>query len=161
MEHRAAALVRGLALTPHPEGGHFREIFRSPHQVARDGDGERRSAVTAIHFLLAAGEFSRWHRLRADEIWVFLEGAGVRLHLFDGATGELREVRLGAPAEGGAALHAIPAGTWQAAEPAGPFGLVACLVAPGFEFRDESYMADDPGAQRRLRERSPELARLI
>lgn len=159
MEHRAAALVRSLALAPHPEGGHYREIFRSPHAVAAGGEG--RAALTAIHFLLAAGEFSRWHRLRSDEVWVHLEGEGIRLHLFDAAAGELREARLGAAAGGGVALQVIPAGTWQAAEPAGGYGLAACLVAPGFEFRDESYMADDPQALQRLRERSPDLARLI
>jgi predicted cupin superfamily sugar epimerase len=160
MDHRGAALIRALALAPHPEGGHYREIFRSAATVApADGRGERRG-LTAIHFLLAAGDFSRWHRLRSDEVWVHLEGDGIRLWLLDTAPPVLREVALGAPAAGGVALQVIPAGTWQAAEPLGAYGLAACLVAPGFEFSDEAYMDGDAEAQRLLRERWPELARL-
>jgi hypothetical protein len=161
VDHRAAARIRSLVLAPHPEGGHYREIFRSAVAVApADGRGERRG-LTAIHFLLAAGDFSRWHRLHSDEVWVHLEGDGIRLRLFGAAPPALREVTLGDPAAGGVALQVIPAGTWQTAEPLGAYGLVACLVAPGFEFRDEAYLDGDAEARRVLRERWPELAGFI
>jgi hypothetical protein len=161
VDHRAAELVRALALAPHPEGGHYREIHRSAAAVA-PGDGRGgRAALTVIHFLLAAGDFSRWHRLAADEVWVHLEGDGIRLRLLDASVPELREVTLGDAAGGGVPLQVIPAGTWQTAEPRGPFGLAACLVAPGFEFADETYMESDPAALRVLRERWPELAGFV
>jgi hypothetical protein len=161
VDHRAAELVRALALAPHPEGGHYREIFRSPALVTPAGGRGERRALTVIHFLLAAGDFSRWHRLDADEVWVHLEGDGIRLRLLDAAAPQLREVTLGPAADGGVALQVIPAGTWQTAEPRGAFGLAACLVAPGFEFADESYLESDPQALRVLRERWPELAGFV
>lgn len=161
MDHRAAALVRSLALAPHPEGGHYREIFRSATGVTpADGRGGR-CGLTAIHFLLTASEFSRWHRLRSDEVWVHLEGDGIRLRLLETAPPTLREVTLGAPAAGGEAMTVIPAGTWQTAAPLGAYALAACLVAPGFEFSDERYMDADPAARRLLGERWPELVGLV
>jgi hypothetical protein len=73
MEGRARELIELLRLAPHPEGGHYREIFRSSRRVESERLGER-SAVTTIYFLLAGGEHSRWHRIGADEIWHFYEG---------------------------------------------------------------------------------------
>ena len=71
---RAQDLIRTLRLQPHPEGGHYREIFRSPHEV-QPADGRKpRSAITTIDFLLQSGEFSAWHRVASDEVWHLLEG---------------------------------------------------------------------------------------
>src|SRR5258707_1280941 len=89
MERRAQELIESLALEPHPEGGFYRQVFKSPHIV-----NGNRSAITAIHFLLPQGARSRWHRVTSDEIWVNVEGGGVALHTFNGNA--TRTQRLGA-----------------------------------------------------------------
>jgi len=142
-------LIERLQLAPHPEGGHYRQIFKSPR--VREG----RSALTAIYFLLRRGERSRWHRVVSDEIWTRLEGEGVRLHLFDGERVTQRNVGADEP------VGVVPAGVWQAAEPLGDYALVACFVAPGFEFEDFTLMADDPEAAARLAVVDGELMRLV
>ena len=123
----AADIIRALALSPHPEGGHFRETFRDPHVI----DG--RAASTSIYFLLARGERSRWHRIDAVEIWHYYAGAALKLEVVDGAKEEI--VRLGADIHGGEVPQfTVPARAWQAAESLGDWTLVGCTVAPGFSF---------------------------
>lgn len=141
--------VRELGLQPHPEGGFYRQTFKSSGSVQRDGD--TRSALTAIYFFLPAGAKSRWHRVTADEIWVHLDGGPLRLWTLDGQT------ILG----DGNRMHAIPAGAWQAAEPVDGGVLVACFVAPGFEFDDFTMMSDDPAARERLAAAAPHLLHLV
>lgn len=159
MHERAAALIRELALEPHPEGGHYRQTFRSESTVTRDADGERRAALTAIYFLLTAGEVSRWHRVASDEIWTHLEGGAVRLWLRDEARTEASQL---APlAAGGSPFLVVPAHAWQAAECEGDYALVACFVAPGFDFADFVLMEDDPAARDALHAEHPDLTRLI
>lgn len=119
-------MVRRLGLQPHPEGGYYRETFRSPLRLTLP-DGRARAASTAIHFLLAAGTWSTWHRVRADEVWHHYDGAPVRLYRLG-----LGAVRL----DRGAPQAVVPAGVWQAAEPEGDAALCGCTVAPGFEFED-------------------------
>lgn len=119
-----------------------------------------RATGTAIVFLLRAGECSRIHRLRADEMWHFYEGGPLLLHLLhDG--GALESIRLGRALERGERLQAVvPHGVWFGAEPApgSPFALAGCTVAPGFEYEDfelgrrDRLLADFP-AQRTLIER--------
>jgi len=124
----AAAVVRLLGLAPHPEGGHYREIYR-------EGDGARRAAVTSIYYLLAAGERSAWHRVRdAVEIWHWYAGAALELSVCEGA-GPVAVHRLGngiAASERPQAV--VPADAWQAAVSLGAWTLVGCTVSPGFEF---------------------------
>ncbi len=133
----AQALVESLRLLPHPEGGFYRETYRSPVRV-QTPRGER-SALTLIHFLLPAGGFSGFHRVRSDEAWHHVGGDPVELHLLE-PDGAHRLVRLDAALQDGAQDHAVvPAGAWQAARPAGHqagYALVSCAVAPGFEFED-------------------------
>jgi uncharacterized protein len=124
----AADIIRRFELKPHPEGGHFRETFRDTRLV-EDG----RAASTAIYFLLARGERSRWHRVDAVEVWHYYAGAPLALSVVDGATEQI--FRLGAD------IHAdeipqvtVPARAWQAAESLGDWSLVGCTVAPGFDF---------------------------
>ncbi len=149
MVSRAEELIETLGLTPHPEGGFYRQVYKSPRHVQPDDDRDARSALTAIYFLLAHGQQSRWHRVRSDEIWTRLEGSPVTLHLFDGTTVTSVVVQR---------LHVVPVGVWQAAEPGGDFSLVACFVAPGFEFEDFSMMSDEPDTAARL---PPELRRVL
>jgi predicted cupin superfamily sugar epimerase len=147
---RARELVQSLGLTAHPEGGFYREVFRSPRRVRGDG-GERR-ALTVIHFLLPAGTQSAMHRVRgADEAWHFVEGDPLEL-LWLTEAGETR-VRLGALADGGVPVAVVPAGAWQAARPLGAYALVSCDVAPGFEFADFTLLRDVPDEARALRAR--------
>jgi predicted cupin superfamily sugar epimerase len=126
-------VVRRLGLTPHPEGGYYAETFRSPLRLTLP-DGRVRSASTAIHYLLPAGAWSTWHRVRADEVWHHYEGAPLRLHRLG-----MGEARL----DGDTPQAVVPAGVWQAAEPEGGAVLCGCTVAPGFEFEDFELGAAD------------------
>lgn len=124
----AAAVIAALGLAPHPEGGHFREIWRD----APPGGG--RGAGTAIYFLLAAGERSHWHRVDAAEAWHWYAGAPLALDLAPergGAERRLLGPDLGA---GQAPFRIVPQGWWQAAETLGRWTLVGCTVSPAFEF---------------------------
>jgi len=124
----AAELVARLGLTPHPEGGHFRETFRDP-----SGDEAGRAHSTAIYFLLARGERSHWHRIDAVEVWHYYAGCALSLQIADDQG--RRSVRLGPDFAAGERPQAIvPAQAWQAAETTGDWTLVGCTVAPGFEF---------------------------
>jgi predicted cupin superfamily sugar epimerase len=124
----AADIIARLELKPHPEGGHYRETFRDSR---RDADG--RSVSTAIYFLLARGERSRWHRIDAVEVWHYYAGSALTLQIADDA--DTRTVRLGPDLAAGEVPQAIvPAQAWQAAESTGEWTLVGCTVAPGFDF---------------------------
>jgi predicted cupin superfamily sugar epimerase len=142
-------LVRRLGLVPHPEGGFYRETFRSP-LVLHLPDGRTRPASTAILYLLPSGSHSAWHRVASDEVWHHYVGGALRLHQLGAG-----ERRLD-PADPQAV---VPAGVWQAAEPVDRPVLCGCTVAPGFDFADfemgdgealvRSYPAD-AGLIRRL-----------
>ena len=123
----SAEIIRLLNLEPHPEGAHFRETFRDPHQV----DG--RAASTAIYFLLRRGERSHWHRVDAAEVWHFYAGAALELKI--AAADASSRFLLGSNLAAGERPQAIvPAGTWQSAATLGDWTLVGCTVAPGFVF---------------------------
>jgi predicted cupin superfamily sugar epimerase len=158
---RARDLVRILGLQPHPEGGAFREVFRSPLAV-RPADGRpERSALTAIYFLLADGAASRWHRVSSDESWSWLEGDPLELWCMPDAAGPIRRQTLGPVAEGVHALGIVPAGEWQAARTRGAYTLVACMVGPGFDFADFQMLADLPADAERARAAGGEVAALV
>ena len=161
MHPRAEALVRDLRLQPHPEGGRFAEVFRSPRTVHGTGEVRPRSALTTIYFLLAAGEASRWHRLDADELWHFYEGEPVELLLLDQPAQILTRTRLGPAATGTAPLRAVPAGSWMAARPLGDYALVGCTMGPAFEQEGLTLMKDAPAVAADLARRFPEVAGLI
>lgn len=161
MHARAAQLVIELGLSPHPEGGYFREIHRSTLQVA-PGDGRSsRSGLTVIYFLLVAGSVSRWHRVASDETWHFHEGDPVDLILADPDFGGVTTCRLGPWRDGTEPVHAVPAGFWQAARSTGAYALVSCSVGPGFEFADFKMLRDLPDEVERLRERHPHVASFV
>lgn len=125
----AADIIRMLALKPHPEGGHYRETFRDDARI----DG--RAVSTAIYFLLARGERSRWHRIDAAEIWHYYAGAPLAVEVADCNDGPVTHLRLGPDLAGGEQPQAVvPARAWQSAESLGDWTLVGCTVAPGFEF---------------------------
>lgn len=134
----AEAVVRALGLGPHPEGGFYRETFRS--LITIDGlphVGGARASSTAIYYLLPAGSFSALHRVASDEVWHHYDGDPLDLHTID-RTGLHGVTRLGRDlAAGERPQHVVPAGTWQAAVPIGErFTLCGCTVSPGFDFLD-------------------------
>lgn len=157
---RAAELIHSLGLAPHPEGGHYREVFRSGLDVTPDDARGRRSALTTIDFLLGAGEFSAWHRVRSDEAWHLLEGGGLRLWLMPPDLSGLEAVELGdAPAR--RRRHVVPADWWQAAEPTGEFAYVGATVGPGFDFADFTFGRDEAALRATLTREHPQLLRLL
>ena len=160
MPARARALVTELDLAPHPEGGFYREIFRSGERVVAERRGAARSALTVIHFLLPQGTHSAVHRVMADEAWHFVEGDPLELVWVTEAD-QWHRVRLGALADGAVPAVVVPAGAWQACWPLGQYTLVACDVAPGFQFDDFALLRDDPAARAALLARHPALARVL
>ncbi|MEV0896078.1 cupin domain-containing protein [Actinoplanes sp. NPDC049802] len=132
-------LVERLGLAPHPEGGWYRETWRSPVTFHPEGYAGPRHAATAIYFLLHPGEESAWHVVRSDELWLHHSGGPLLLRL--GGSGD-RPAETGTELLDGARPQVlIPAGVWQAAEPAGDEPvLVSCVVAPGFDFADFTMM---------------------
>lgn len=162
MHDRAQTLIESLQLQPHPEGGYYREIFRSSCAVAPGDQRPERSALTAIYFLLAAGQHSRWHRVLSDEIWSHLEGGPLELCCFDTDDTQMTRVELGKYDGAGAApIHVVPAGVWQAARPLGDYALLGCYVAPGFDFSDFSMAADDAEISRLIREQGDAFGKLL
>ena len=126
----AAEVIRLLDLKPHPEGGHFRETFCEEPTVHG-----ARAASTAIYFLLARGDHSRWHRIDAVEIWHYHAGASLELAIVAAAANATERHTLGADLRAGARPQAIvPAHAWQSARSLGEWTLVSCTVAPGFDF---------------------------
>jgi predicted cupin superfamily sugar epimerase len=140
---RAAELVRVLDLKPHPEGGHYRETFRSA--LRQPGPRGERAASTAIWFLLQAGQVSRWHRVLADECWHWYEGVELELLRCERPGGTVSAQRLGPVAGDCVPQRVVPAGWWQAARTLGAYALVGCTVAPGFDFADFTLL-DPAGA---------------
>jgi predicted cupin superfamily sugar epimerase len=150
MDPRAQRLIERLGLAPHPEGGFFREHFRAAGRVVPEDARGARAALTAIHFLLPAGQVSRWHVVASDELWSFHEGDPLELVCVEPETLHSEQIRLGRASDGDTPAFAVPAGHWQAAWPTGAFALVSCAVGPGFDFADFRLLGDDPAARRRL-----------
>jgi predicted cupin superfamily sugar epimerase len=123
---RAEELIAQLGLQPHPEGGWYRQVYKSAERVTRQADGADRSALTTIYFLLVEGTSSAWHRVDSDEVWHFYEGDPLELST------KTESVVLDASNR----VHVIPAREWQSARPLGKYTLVGCTVGPGFEFED-------------------------
>ncbi len=146
-------------LLPHPEGGRFQEVFRSPRKVLAD-NGRARDALTHIYFELSPGEVSRFHRVGSDEVWSLYCGRGLRLYQWDGRGDEIDCVELSRNEE--RFCHVVPAGYWQAAEViAAPEALVGCSVGPGFDFADFELIDPEGPEAQRLRKMDPELERFI
>jgi predicted cupin superfamily sugar epimerase len=142
LHSEAARWIRALGLTPHPEGGFFRETYRagegiaSAHLPARFG-GDRVFA-TAIYFLLEGYQVSRLHRIRSDEVWHFHAGGPLTVYAI-APDGALTQAALGLDVEvGQTPQHVVPAGQWFGAALEAPdaYALVSCTVAPGFDFAE-------------------------
>lgn len=134
----ADQIIAKLGLHPHPEGGWYRQTWVGPElHIGTD----TRASGTAILFLLKAGERSHWHRVDADEIWIWNAGAPLMLSLGETVA---RDIRMGPEVLGGDVVQAVvPAGHWQAARSLGDWSLVTCTVSPGFRF--EGFDLAAPG----------------
>lgn len=129
----AADYISRLSLQPHPEGGYYKETYRSAFQAAAAGEAPG-AAVTSIHYLLEGEDFSAFHRIAYPELWYFHDGEPLAIHEID-AVGNYSARTLGR-GEGQHLSLAVEPGTWFAAELPGKtgFSLVSCAVAPGFRF---------------------------
>ena len=162
MHPRAAELIAVLGLQPHPEGGFYRQIFRSPVQVSPLDGRASRAALTTIYFLLPEGSFSRWHQVASDEVWHLYEGGPLELLELSPSEQTVLPHRLGPVGSGTEApVCIIGAGIWQAARPLGDYAFVGCTVGPGFDFADFRLLADDHVRAAAVRATSPDLAVLI
>jgi predicted cupin superfamily sugar epimerase len=123
------AVIAGLGMTAHPEGGWYVETWRAPAAA-----GERPAASTIL-YLLAAGERSHWHRVDAAEVWQWSAGEALELRIWPEGASAVTTIRLGGDVRSGDTPQAVvPAGAWQAARPLGAWALVGCIVAPAFRF---------------------------
>lgn len=128
MRVEARQLIAALDLAPHPEGGWYRETWRAG---AAPG---ARAAGTAIYFLLEHGQRSHWHRVDADELWLWHAGSPIELGI-EQDSGEIRSLALGGDvARGYAPQCRVPANRWQSAEARRGWALMSCIVVPGFDF---------------------------
>lgn len=139
---KIAQLVAALGLQPHPEGGFYRETYRAAEGITRAALPTRftgdRSHGTAIYYLLGAGDCSKLHRIKADEIWHFYAGDPLRIVAI-APDGTLSVTVLGQDfGAGQVPQHVVPAGHWFGAIPAegSAYALTGCTVSPGFDFAD-------------------------
>ncbi len=133
-------LIEFYQLLPHPEGGYYKETYRSSELIPTNSLPERfignRSFSTAIYFLLEADSFSAFHRIKSDECWHFYSGDAVDIHVLHN-NGNYELIKLGSNIEMGEQFQAIvPAGAWFASKTNGIYSLVGCTVSPGFDFAD-------------------------
>ena len=138
----AKDIIRQLQLIPHPEGGYYREMYRSTDRIAEEClhhrfCGGSRSVSTAIYFMMETGNFSAFHRIKSDELWHHYEGVGLEIAVIH-PKGTLEILKLGKNfAKGEQPLQVVPEGCWFASRVVEEgFALVGCTVAPGFDFTD-------------------------
>jgi len=143
-------IIDALHLDPHPEGGFYREMYRSEIAIKDLKGSANKSAYTSIYYLLSGKDFSAWHRIKSDETWYFHLGCDVLIYFFD-ENKSLKTIQVGVASKNLQAT--IPANTWFAARPLNEdaFCLVSCAVAPGFEFDDfeiaeREYLLQEFGA---------------
>lgn len=136
MDNNAAYWISRLNMHPHPEGGFYKETFRSEATVQRTSDHAVKSACTSIYYLLENEDHSAFHRIRSDEIWYFHKGAPLNIYVID-ADGKLQTFEL-SDSESGTLSLVVTANLWFAAEVKDQkgFTLVSCAVAPGFDFAE-------------------------
>ncbi len=142
-------LIAKLDLQPHPEGGYFRETYRSDGNITSkclpDNYSGDRNYATGIYFLLTSDTFSAFHKIHQDEMWHFYDGAAIRLHIIS-PEGTYSEVLIGKDLNNNEyPQFVVPGGHWFAAEVSGKnaFSLAGCTVSPGFDFADFNMPSRD------------------
>ncbi len=132
--------ISKLGLLPHPEGGYYKETYRSKGKTNFIAEGLSEKSIrnysTCIYYLLTDDTFSAFHRIRQDEIWHFYSGNTIHLYTIS-PEGELNEILIGSNIENNEVpQYVVPAGFWFAARVEKDFALAGCTVSPGFDFRD-------------------------
>lgn len=135
-------IIENLGLEPHPEGGFYKEVYRSQgilstNNLPEQFDGER-NYCTSIYFVLTSENFSAFHKIKQDEIWHFYEGSPLFVHIID-ENGIYQKVELGPnPELGQVRQFVVPANLWFGSSVKNPndYSFVGCTVAPGFDFKD-------------------------
>lgn len=156
------SLIKNLELIPHPEGGYYKETYRSEGSIPKDAlknkfNGER-SYCTGIYFMLTSDTFSALHRIKQDEMWHFYDGGPLTVHVIT-PKGKYYTISLGRDFENGEVPQAVvPAGSWFGASVTNPndYSFVGCTVSPGFDFQDFEL-----AKERELIKRFPEHTTLI
>src|SRR5437763_16221374 len=160
MHYRANELISDLRLQSHPEGGFFREIFRSSQNVQPLDERSARSALTTIYYLLIKGQHSRWHRVASDEGWHFYEGDPLGVYWIDGQD-VVHEETLATHTPNAQPVCVVPARCWQAATPLGEYSMVGCTVGPGFDFQDFEMISEGSAVFAHINSLDTALADLI
>lgn len=140
MNEKAKYYIQKLQLNKHPEGGYYREIYRSGEIIFIDAPNQnrKRNVSTSIYFLLEGSQKSKFHKLKSDELWHFYDGTAVKIYILDGK-GKLTETMIGRDIENGELFQTtIGKNNWFAAEVMDKrsFTLIGCTVSPGFDFSD-------------------------
>ena len=135
LDKAALHIIKKLGLQKHPEGGYFKETYRSDTRVNTKGYNGSRHAATAIYYLLIGDQFSAFHRMKSDEIWHHYAGGSLILYAIDNR--KLAKINLG-KREGETFQAVVKAGAWFAASlnDKKSFCLLGCTVSPGFEYGD-------------------------
>jgi len=141
-DHNADFWINKLGLSSHPEGGYYKEVYRSSEVILENALPERykgkRTFCTSIYFLLDKNQTSAFHRLKSDEIWNFYEGSSLTVYIIE-KNGSLKQIKLGNNPDSGEVLqYVIEKEQWFGAEvnDKNSFSLIGCTVAPGFDFQD-------------------------
>ncbi len=128
--------IENLQLSSHPEGGFFKEIYRSVDSFSPKGFHGLRNYLTSIHFLLEEGNVSHFHSIKSDELWCYQAGDPLIVYVIP-PNGKLIELKIGPNIEKGEVFQAVvPAGTIFGSKSGGLYSLVGCIVSPGFDFQD-------------------------
>ncbi|WP_158797529.1 cupin domain-containing protein [Pedobacter sp. L105] len=132
----ASYWIKQLNLLPHPEGGYYKEVFRSAIEVTKKSSAKTSKACTSIYYLLEGNDYSGFHRLSSDEVWYFHKGVPLHIHVIDEKG--LHTIMELSDTTSGSLSVIVQAGLWFAAEIPSKdnFTLVSCAVAPGFEFSE-------------------------
>jgi hypothetical protein len=142
MKEKILELITKLKLSPHPEGGFYKETYRSEGEISEESLGEKytgsRNHATSIYFLLTSDTFSAFHRIRQDEIWHFYVGSPLHLHVIN-PEGEYSQTIVGNDVLNNHTPQiVVTGGSWFAANviDENSYSLVGCTVSPGFDFLD-------------------------
>jgi len=137
MSTDGSEVITALGLTTHPEGGAFKELYRSELGVSVHWSEDLRSASTCILFMLRTGEMSRLHKICSDEIWAYHLGGPMEVVEINPATGEVTKTVVGPSLGEHKLIHVVKAGMWFGSRPASSqWSLCSCFVSPGFDWRD-------------------------
>ena len=128
--------IENIGMLEHPEGGYFKETFRSEKVFHPEGFLGERNFATSIYFLLQKNNVSHFHRIKSDEIWYYHAGSPLHVYVIY-PNGKLKELKIGPNLKDGEVLQAIvPANTIFGSTCTNEYSLVGCMVSPGFDFND-------------------------